>query len=127
MKKKPLLTLLGCISAVGSSLLGQGIPEARAALVAADFETAKANLAGQSSTPEVQLLWSLADVGTWVEQALPGFLGSIGGNSDAASSYADLSNYTGSGSLDSLSQPIYASSEPLAESESEGVLTYDVS
>ena len=48
MKKKPLLTLLGCISAVGSSLLGQGIPEARAALVAADFETAKAILAGQS-------------------------------------------------------------------------------
>ena len=124
MKKKLLLTLLGCISVVGTSLLGQGIPEARAALVAADFETAKANLAGQSSTPEVQLLWSLADVGTWVEQALPGFLGSIGGNADAASSYADLSNYTGSGSHDSLSQPIYASSESLVESESEGVLTY---
>ena len=126
MKKKPLLTLLGCISAVGSSLLGQGIPEARAALVAADFETAKAILAGQSpESAEVQLLSSLADVGAWIEQSLPNFAASIGADPSAASNYADVSNYSRSGNLDSLSQPIYASSKPLVESESEGMLTYE--
>ena len=124
MKTQSLLTLLGFAATFGLSLNAQSISNARAALFAADFETAQAELASQPATAEVQLLSGLIDIGTWIEQDLPTFAASVGVDSTAVGDYTDLSNYFDSDSLGMNPQPIYGYNEPLFNSENAGVVTY---
>jgi hypothetical protein len=124
MKTKLLLSLLGCVSIIYSSVCAQDVTAARTALLSADFEAASSALAGANATAEVQLLQSLVDIASWVEQDVPDLGASVGADADAASAYADLSSYLDGTEGGGESQPIYASSTPLFMSESAGVQTY---